>query len=83
MADKHEGLRVKARHWLSGEEGNKELLATVIEDLMVNYQIEIAEGREPGDDDKSRGVARQCRKQAKETAELIMSLTSQLKGMGR
>lgn len=80
--DEHKKERDQAKVWLSGEEGNKALLARIIEDLMVNYQIEIAEGRSPGDDDKSRGVARQCRKQAKETAELIMSLTSQLKGMG-
>ena len=71
--------RVQAEAWV-GPGGSEMVKKQIIQDLMVNYQIEIQEGRDVGDDDKGRAVARQCRKQAKETAELIMKLTGQMAG---
>lgn len=51
--------------------------------LIINYQFEVAEGTNLREYQKSGpSMARQARKQSKETAELIMTITEELEKGG-
>lgn len=55
------------------------MLETMQEELLVSWQIDAAEGKNLREYIKSGpGLARQARKQARETAELLIEITREL-----
>lgn len=69
-----DALKQRAKSWVSTEEGEKEMFDTLIQDMLVSYQIEVAEGQNIRPERTGPSNARQSRKQAKELAELVVEL---------
>lgn len=73
----------RAKHWLRGGKSRVEMLEFIRLNLIINYQFEVAEGTNLREYQKSGpSMARQARKQSKETAELIMTITEELEKGG-
>lgn len=56
------------------------MLEYIRTNLLVNLQVEKAEGQEIREDPGGPATARQSRKQFKEIAELVMAITEDLEG---